>query len=124
MEQCRPTSLAAFILRTSDVDTRVTRRRLRSADTTYHMLVVPSTRRSTLSGWNNLPSSVRNASSLRTSRPEDCTFFRSSFDDDYAVVIVGLLQITFVCPRLLTVGASVSCLFNFVRSCAPEMSLT
>ena len=74
--------------RTSDVDTR---RRLRSADSA--MLVVPSTRRSTLGdrafpvasarAWNSLPSSVRNAPSLTTFHHELKTvLFRSSFDND------------------------------------------
>jgi len=74
--------------RTSDVDTR---RRLRSADST--MLVVPSTRRSTLGdrafpvasarAWNSLPSSVRNAPSLTTFRRELKTvLFQSSFNND------------------------------------------
>ena len=67
------------------------RRRLRSADSA--MLVVPSTRRSTLGdrafpvasarAWNSLPSSVRNAPSLTTFRRELKTaLFRSSFDND------------------------------------------
>ena len=70
-----PSYLAESLPRTSDVDNR---RRLRSADAA--MLVVPSTRRSTLGdrafpvasarAWNSLPSSVRNA----PSRTEDCTF--------------------------------------------------
>ena len=79
-----PTYLAGGLLRTSDVDTR---RRLRSADTA--MLVVPSTRRSTLGdrafpvasarAWNSLPSSVRNAPSLTMFRRELKTVhFRSS----------------------------------------------
>jgi len=62
-----------------------------SADTA--MLVVLSTRRSTLGdraflvasarAWNSLPSSVRNAPSLKTFRRELKTvLFRSSFDDD------------------------------------------
>jgi len=80
---------ALFCLhRTSDVETR---RRLRSADSA--MLVVPSTRRSTLGdrafpvasarAWNSLPSSVRNARSLTTFRRELKTvLFRSSFDND------------------------------------------
>jgi len=39
--------------------------------------------------WNSLPSSVRNAPSLTTFRPELKTvLFRSSFDNDYAIVIV------------------------------------
>jgi len=57
------------------------------------MLVVPSTRRSTLGdrafqvasarAWNSLPSSVRNALSLTTFRRELKTvLFRSSFDND------------------------------------------
>ena len=73
---------------TSDVDTR---RRLRSADSA--MLVVPSTRRSTLGdrafplasahAWNSLPPSVRNALSLTTFRRELKTLlFRSSFDNE------------------------------------------
>ena len=80
--------LAESLHRTSDVDTR---RRLRSADSA--MLVVPSTRRSTLGdrafpvasarAWNSLPSSVRNAPSLTTFRRELKTvLFRSSFDND------------------------------------------
>jgi len=70
-----PSYLAGGLLRISDVDTR---RRLRSADTA--ILVVPSTRRSTLGdrafpvasarAWNSLPSSVRNAPSLTTFRRE------------------------------------------------------
>jgi len=79
--------LAESLHRTSDIDTR---RRLRSADSA--MLVVPSTRRSTLSDrafpvasahvWNSLPSSVRNAPSLTTFRRELKTvLFRSSFDN-------------------------------------------
>ena len=69
------TYLAGSLLRTSDVDTRCC---LHSADTA--ILVVPSTRRSTLGdrafpvtlarAWNGLPSSVRNA----PSQAEDCTF--------------------------------------------------
>ena len=95
------------------------------------MLVVPSTRRSTLGdrafpvasarAWNSLPSSVRNAPSLTTFRREPKTvLFRSSFDNDWAIVIV-LHSITVVCPRLLTVGDSVVWfffsffLFNFIR---------
>ena len=81
-----PSHLAESLLRTSDVDTR-----LRSADTA--MLVVPSTRRSTLGdhafpvasarAWNSLPSSVRNALSLTTFRRELKTvLFRSPFDVD------------------------------------------
>jgi len=75
--------LAESILRTSNVDTR---RRLRSANTA--MLVVPSTRRSTLGDcafpWlRHVPSSVRNAPSLTTFRRELKTvLLRSSFDDD------------------------------------------
>jgi len=78
--------LAASFLRTSDVDTR---RRLCSADSAT--LVVPSTRRTTLSdrafpvasarAWNSLPSSVRKAPSLMTFRRDLKTvLFRSSFD--------------------------------------------
>jgi len=68
-----PAYLAERLLRTSKFDTR---RRLRSADSA--MLVVPTTRRSTLCdrvfpvasvrAWNSLPSSVRNAPSLTTFR--------------------------------------------------------
>ena len=83
-----PAYLAESLHRTSDVDTQ---RRLRSADAA--MLVVPSTRRSTLDdracpvasarAWNSLPSSVRNAPSLTTFRRELKTvLFRSSFDND------------------------------------------
>jgi len=83
-----PTYHTGGLLRTSDVDTR---RRLRSADTA--MLVVPSTRRSTIGDRalpvtsarerNSLPSSVRNAPSLTTFRRELKTvLFRSSFNDD------------------------------------------
>jgi len=83
-----PANLAESLHRTSDVDTR---RRLRSADSA--MLVIPSTRRSTLGDrsfpvasareWNTLPSSVRNAPSLTTFRRELKTvLFRSSFDND------------------------------------------
>ena len=83
-----PGHLAGSLLRTPDVDTR---RRLRSADTT--ILVVPSTRRSTLGdrafpvasarAWNSLPSSVRNAPSLTTfCRELKTVLFRSSFDND------------------------------------------
>jgi len=60
-----------------------TRRRLCSADSA--MLVVPSTRRSTLGdrafpvasarAWNSLPSSVRNAPSLTTFRRELKLYF-------------------------------------------------
>ena len=70
-----PAYLAESWHRTSNIDTR---RRLRSADSA--MLVVPSTRHSTLGdrafpvasarAWNSLPSSVRNA----PSRAEDNTF--------------------------------------------------
>jgi len=88
MEQPRRTSLRAFSIRTSDVDTRC---RLRSADTA--MLVVPFTRHSALGdhacpvasarAWNSLPSSVRNAPSLTTFRSELKTvLFRSSFDNN------------------------------------------
>jgi len=94
-----PSYLAGSLLRTSHVDTR---RRLRSADTA--MLILPSTKRSTLGNraflvasareWNNLPSSVRNAPSLTTFRRELKTvLFRLSFDNVYL--------------RLLTVGASI-----------------
>ena len=83
-----PSYLAESLLRTSSVDTR---RRLRSADSA--MLVVSSTRRSTLGNrafpvasaraWNSLPSSVRNAPSLTMFRSELKTvLFRSSFDND------------------------------------------
>jgi len=83
-----PAYLAESLHRTSDVDTR---RRLCSADSA--MVVVPSTRRSTLGdrafpvasarAWNSLPSSVRNAPSLTTFRRELKTvLFRSSFDND------------------------------------------
>ena len=62
-------------------------------DTSRYMLVVPSTRRSTLGdravpvasarAWNSLPPSVRNAPSLTTFRRELKTvLFRSSFDND------------------------------------------
>ena len=78
-----PAYLAESLHRTSNVDTR---RRLRSADSA--MLVVPSTRRSTLGdpafpvasarAWNSLPSSVRNALPLTTFRRELKTvLFRS-----------------------------------------------
>jgi len=101
------------------------------------MLVVPSTRRSTLSlgdrafpvarAWNSLPSSVRNAPSLTTFRRELKTaLFRSSFDNDYAIVIVPQ-SITVVCPRLLTVGDSVvlfAIIFFLILYGAPAMSLT
>ena len=81
-----PAHLAESLHRTSN-----DRRRLRSADSA--MLVVPSTRRSTLGdrafpvasarAWNSLPSSVRNAPSLTTFRRELKTaLFRSSFDND------------------------------------------
>ena len=107
-----PAYLAESLLRASSVDTR---RRMRSADSA--MLVVPSTRRSTLGdrafpvasarAWNSLPSSLRNAPSLTTfHRQLKTVLFRSSFDNDYAIVIV-LHSITVVCPRLLTVGDSV-----------------
>jgi len=80
--------LAESLHRTSDVDTR---RHLCSADSA--MLVVPSTRRSTLGdctfpvasacAWNSLPSSVRNAPSLMTfDRELKTVLFRSSFDND------------------------------------------
>ena len=83
-----PAYLAASFLWTSDVDTR---HRLRSADRA--MLVVPSTRRSTLGdrafpvastrAWNSLQSSVRNAPSLTTFRHElNTALFRSSFDNE------------------------------------------
>ena len=83
-----PTYLADSLHRTSNVDIC---RRLRSAD--LAMLVVPSTRRSTLGdrafsvasarAWNSLPSSVRNAPSLTTLRRKLKTVpFRSSFDND------------------------------------------
>ena len=82
-----PAYLAESLHRTSNVDTR---RRLCSDSI---MLVVPSTRRSTLGdgafpvasarAWNRLPSSVRNAPSLMTFRRELKTvLFRSSFDND------------------------------------------
>jgi len=71
-----PAYLAESLHRTSNVDTR---HRLRSADS--DMLVVPSTRRSTLDdrafpvasarAWNSLPSSVWNAPSLTTFRREN-----------------------------------------------------
>jgi len=76
-----PVYLAESLLRTPNVDTR---RRQRSADSA--VLVVPSTRRSTIGdrafpvtsacAWNSLPSSVRNAPSLTTFRRElkICTF--------------------------------------------------
>jgi len=77
-----PTYLAESLHRTSDVDTR---RRLRSADSA--MLVVPSTRRSTLGdhafpvasarAWNSLPSIVCQECTVADdfpSRAEDCTF--------------------------------------------------
>jgi len=74
-----------------DIWRRHIRRRLRSADSA--MLVVPSTRRSTLGdctfpvasarAWNSLPSYVRNAPSLTTFLRELKTvLFRSSFDND------------------------------------------
>jgi len=83
-----PTYLADSLHRTSNVDIC---RRLRSAD--LAMLVVPSTRRSTLGdrafsvasarAWNSLQSSVRNAPSLTTFRPKlNTVLFRSSFDND------------------------------------------
>jgi len=83
-----PSYLAESLPRTSDVDNR---RRLRSADAA--MLVVPSTRRSTLGdrafpvasarAWNSLPSSARNAPSLTTFRRQlNTVLFRSAFDDD------------------------------------------
>ena len=83
-----PSYLAESLLRTSSVDTR---RCLRSADSA--MLVVSSTRRSTLGNrafpvasaraWNSLPSSVRNAPSLTMFRSELKTvLFRTSFDND------------------------------------------
>jgi len=53
-----------------------------------------------------LSSYVRNAPSLTTFRRELKTIlFRSSVDNDWAIVIVH--SITVVCSRLLTVGASV-----------------
>ena len=89
LHETAPAYLAESLHRTSDVDIR---RRRRSADSA--MLVVPSTRRSTLGdrafpvtsarAWNSLPSSVRNAPSLTTFRRELMTvLFRSSFDNDY-----------------------------------------
>jgi len=83
-----PTYLAESLHRISNVDTR---RRLRSADST--MLVVPSTRCSTLGdcpfpvasahAWNSLPSSIRNALSLTIFRHELKTvLLRSLFDND------------------------------------------
>ena len=57
--------------------------------------------------WNSLSSSVRNAPSLTTFRRELKTvLFQSSFDNDWAIVIV-LHSITVVCPRLPTVDTSV-----------------
>jgi len=129
-----PTYLAESLHRTSDVDTR---RRLRSADSA--ILVVPSTRRSTLGdrafpvasarAWNSLPSSVRNAPYV-PSRAEDCTFpvvvWQWLGDRDCIV----LHSITVVCPRLLTVGDSVVLFFFSFLSfflilySAPAMSLT
>ena len=83
-----PTYFVEGLLRTSDVDTQ---RRLRSADSA--MLVVPSTRSSTLGdrastvasarAWNSLPLYIRNAPSLTTFRCELKTvLFRSSFYND------------------------------------------
>jgi len=79
---------AESLHRTSDVDTR---RRLRSTDS--DMLVVPSTRRSTLGdrafpvalprAWNSLPSSVSNAPSPTMFRRElQTVLFQSLFDND------------------------------------------
>jgi len=88
MEQRRRTLLGAFSGHlTSTLDALCAH----SDDTA--MLVVPSTRRSTLGNrafpvasacaWNSLPSSVRNAPSLTTFHHELKTvLFRSSFDDD------------------------------------------
>ena len=70
--------------------------------------------------------SVRTAPLLTMCRRELKTvLFRSSFDDDYAIMIV-LHSITVVCPQLLTVDATV---LLFVLSClilygAPAMFLT
>ena len=83
-----PAYLADSLHRTSDVDTRC---RLRSADSA--MLVVPSTKRSTLGdrafpvasarAWNSLPSSFGNAPSLTTFRRGLKTvLFLSSSDND------------------------------------------
>ena len=122
---------AESLLRTSDVDTR---RRLRSAD--IAMLVVLS-RPCLPSGCGMcveqpvvVRASVKNAPSLTTFRRELKTvLFRSSFDDDYAIVIV-LHSITVVCQRLLTVGDSVVLFFFSFLSFflilygAPAMSLT
>jgi len=83
-----PAYLDESLLRTSNVNSR---RCLHSADSA--MLVVQSTRRSTLGDrafpvasarvWNSLPSSVRNAPSLTTFCHELKTvLFRSSFDND------------------------------------------
>ena len=91
---------AESLLRTSDVDTR---RRLRSAD--IAMLVVLS-RPCLPSGCGMcveqpvvVRASVKNAPSLTTFRRELKTvLFRSSFDDDYAIVIV-LHSITVVCQH-------------------------
>ena len=95
----------------SDVDTR---RRLQSADSA--MLVVPSTRRSTLGDCAFQVASARAWTACcrlsgmhrrwRRSVASWRLLFQSSFDNDYAIVIV-LHSITVVCPRLLTVGDSV-----------------
>ena len=88
LHETAPAYFAESLHQTSDVDTR---RRLRSSDSA--MLVVPSTRRSTLGdrafpvasarAWNSLPSSVRNAPSMTTFRRKLKTvLFWSSFDND------------------------------------------
>ena len=129
MEQRRRTLLKAFSRHlTSTLD-------VVCALLTESMLVVPSTRRSTLGdrafpvasarAWNSLPSSVRNVPSLTTFRRELKTvLFRSSFDDDQAIV-TALHHITVVYPWLLTVGDSVFfVLFCLILYGAAAMFLT
>ena len=89
---------------------------------TRAMLVVPSTRRSTLGdrafpvasarAWNSLSSSVRNAPSLTTFRRELKTvLFRSSFDNDYSDRDCTAQYNCCLPVTILTVGDSVVLFF-------------
>ena len=118
-----PSYLAGNLLQTSYVDTR---RRLRSAD--IAMLLVPSTRRSTLGdrafpvasarAWNILPSSVSNAPSLTTFRRELKTTFSIVVwrlgDRDCTAQYNCCLPATTDCRRFWHFSV-LFVLFNFVR---------
>jgi len=123
-----PSYLAESLFRTSDVDTRC---RLRSADTA--MLVVPSTRRSTLGdrafpvvsarAWNSLPSSVSNAPCHRRWRRNIASWRLHFFGRRLTMIGDRDCTAQYCCLPAAT-DCRRFCLFCLILYDAPAMSLT